>query len=344
MATEIYAKECIEWWKSQEGYEAGANKSNKYYDVLDSVNFYNYKKNNQGINWCTGFYDAGIYENVSDKNVDFARSVVCEPNVDNCGAGCKQKVDYYKSKGRWIDAKDASKAQSGDEIFYWSKSYISKSNPYGVYHTGAIVDWSDEKKKFYVMEGNTGGGNGKVALKEVPYGASKILGFGHPFWTGWKRPKEETPNQDAVIDPEPIENPVADLKPEPIAPEPSTKPSKSIDELAKEVIEGKWGNGKERAQRLTEAGYSYQAVQDRVNEMLGIKKPASSSAPAPSGKYIVSISDPKSYLRIRCGAGLNYPEIGKLKKDDEVIVYETKNGFGRIGTSKWASMEFLKKA
>ena len=115
--------------------------------------------------------------------------------------------------------------------------------------------------------------------------------------------------------------------------------------MAKEVIEGKWGNGKERAQRLTEAGYSYQAVQDRVNEMLGIKKPASSYAPAPSGeKYIVSISDPKSYLRIRCGAGLKYPEIGKLKKGEEVIVLETKDGFGKIGTSKWVSMGFLKKA
>ena len=43
---------------------------------------------------------------------------------------------------------------------------------------------------------------------------------------------------------------------------------KSIDTLAKEVIAGKWGNGEERKQKLTAAGYDYNAVQKRVNEML----------------------------------------------------------------------------
>lgn len=48
----------------------------------------------------------------------------------------------------------------------------------------------------------------------------------------------------------------------------SKLPEKSIDELAKEVIAGKWGNGLERKNRLTAAGYDYNAVQSRVNEML----------------------------------------------------------------------------
>ena len=43
---------------------------------------------------------------------------------------------------------------------------------------------------------------------------------------------------------------------------------KSIDTLAKEVIAGKWGNGEERKQKLTAAGYDYNTVQKRVNEML----------------------------------------------------------------------------
>ena len=47
------------------------------------------------------------------------------------------------------------------------------------------------------------------------------------------------------------------------------KPSKSIDELAKEVIRGDWGNGTDRKTRLTNAGYDYNAVQKRVNEILG---------------------------------------------------------------------------
>lgn len=43
---------------------------------------------------------------------------------------------------------------------------------------------------------------------------------------------------------------------------------KSIDELAKEVIRGDWGNGTERKEKLTAAGYDYAAIQKRVNEML----------------------------------------------------------------------------
>lgn len=46
------------------------------------------------------------------------------------------------------------------------------------------------------------------------------------------------------------------------------KPKKSIDEIAREVINGNWGNGSERKRRLTQAGYDYSLVQKRVNELL----------------------------------------------------------------------------
>lgn len=46
-------------------------------------------------------------------------------------------------------------------------------------------------------------------------------------------------------------------------------PSKSIDTLAKELIRGDWGNGADRKKRLTAAGYNYDAVQKRVNQILG---------------------------------------------------------------------------
>lgn len=43
---------------------------------------------------------------------------------------------------------------------------------------------------------------------------------------------------------------------------------KPIDEIAKEVIAGKWGVGEERKRRLTNAGYDYKKVQQRVNELM----------------------------------------------------------------------------
>ena len=44
--------------------------------------------------------------------------------------------------------------------------------------------------------------------------------------------------------------------------------TKTTDALAYEVIQGDWGNGEERKERLEAAGYDYDAVQQRVNEIL----------------------------------------------------------------------------
>ncbi len=44
-------------------------------------------------------------------------------------------------------------------------------------------------------------------------------------------------------------------------------PQKTIDQLAREVIAGRWGNGAERRERLSAAGFNYSAVQARVNEL-----------------------------------------------------------------------------
>lgn len=49
----------------------------------------------------------------------------------------------------------------------------------------------------------------------------------------------------------------------------TSTPSKTVDEIAKEVIAGKWGNGQDRKDRLTKAGYDYTAIQNRVNSLLG---------------------------------------------------------------------------
>ena len=49
----------------------------------------------------------------------------------------------------------------------------------------------------------------------------------------------------------------------------NTTPKKSNEELANEVIAGKWGNGQDRKTRLTDAGYDYNAIQNLVNQKLG---------------------------------------------------------------------------
>lgn len=59
---------------------------------------------------------------------------------------------------------------------------------------------------------------------------------------------------------------------EAVTPTPPT-PGKSIEEVAREVIRGDWGNGLERKQRLEAAGYNYLEVQNKVNEILGNNQP-----------------------------------------------------------------------
>ena len=65
-----------------------------------------------------------------------------------------------------------------------------------------------------------------------------------------------------------------------VAPTPTPSAKKSVDEVAKEVIRGEWGNGDERYNRLTNAEYNYNEVQAKVNELLNSNKPT--PAPTPS--------------------------------------------------------------
>lgn len=48
-----------------------------------------------------------------------------------------------------------------------------------------------------------------------------------------------------------------------------TTEKKSVEDVAREVIKGLWGDGQDRVNRLTEAGYDYSEVQKMVNKLLG---------------------------------------------------------------------------
>ena len=54
---------------------------------------------------------------------------------------------------------------------------------------------------------------------------------------------------------------------------PQPKPTgKTNDQIASEVIAGKWGNGDDRKQRLTSAGYNYTVIQAIVNKLMCANK------------------------------------------------------------------------
>ena len=75
------------------------------------------------------------------------------------------------------------------------------------------------------------------------------------------------------------------------APTQPTQPTKkSVDELAREVINGEWGDGDDRKNRLTSAGYDYNSVQNKVNELLGANQSSSATYTVQSGDTLSGIA------------------------------------------------------
>lgn len=81
---------------------------------------------------------------------------------------------------------------------------------------------------------------------------------------------------------------------------------KSVDDIAREVIAGKWGNGDARKKNLEKAGYNYGIIQARVNELC--KKQTQSAK-----TYTVKRGDTLSAIAARCKT-----TVAKLVKDNAI--------------------------
>ena len=83
----------------------------------------------------------------------------------------------------------------------------------------------------------------------------------------------------------------------PVEPETPAKPT--VDELAQQVLDRKWGNGTERKRRLEAAGYDYEAVQKRVNELLAKQGTGEPTTPPTSDELTAAEIDALAYAVIR---------------------------------------------
>ena len=154
---------------------------------------------------------------------------------------CGRMIELLQKKGIW-EENDAYIPKAGDILFYdWQDS--GKGDNTGWPDHVGIVE-SVENGHITVIEGNL---NNTVGRREIAVNARYIRGYGVPEY------EEEQPEADTET------------------------PQKSLDEVAKEVINGKYGNGAERKQRIpAETPYSYEEVQARVNAILRGKEPAES--------------------------------------------------------------------
>lgn len=108
----------------------------------------------------------------------------------------------------------------------------------------------------------------------------------------------------------------------------STASKKSNEEIANEVIAGKWGNGNDRKTRLQNAGYDYNTIQSIVNQKLGASKKSNETIAneVVAGKW-GNGNDRKTKLT---NAGYNYEEIQKLVNQklgvSKTVTYTVKSG------------------
>ena len=89
-----------------------------------------------------------------------------------------------------------------------------------------------------------------------------------------------------------------------VAPVP-TPSKKSNEEIANEVLAGQWGNGEDRKNKLTAAGYDYNAIQAIVNQKIG----ASPTQPT-TQTYTVKSGDTLSSIASKYGT--TYQELARI--------------------------------
>ena len=112
------------------------------------------------------------------------------------------------------------------------------------------------------------------------------------------------------------------------------EPKKSISEVAKDVIAGKYGNDPERSKKLTAEGYDAKAVQAEVNRMIAAKKPAKTTT-----TYKVTGLD--TYLNVRKSP--NGAIVGKLYNDNTVEVVSIDGMWAKLDNGNYIYTKYIKK-
>ena len=154
--------------------------------------------------------------------------------------GCPCMITLMQNMGIWVE-EDSHVPNSGDIIFYDWQDSGSGDNRGGADHVGIV-----EKvvgTTIHVIEGNY---SDSVKRRYINVNGVYIRGYGVPKY-----------DAEGAVD-KPVEEPVTETK--------------TIIQLAREVLKGKWGNGSARKANLTAAGYDYNAVQKEVNRLCNSSK------------------------------------------------------------------------
>lgn len=107
--------------------------------------------------------------------------------------------------------------------------------------------------------------------------------------------------------------------------------NRSVQELAKEVLDGIWGNGEERKNALENAGYDYNKVQNAVNALL------SESAAGDLTEIAEAVIDGKygnGQERVDCLKTAGYDPVAVQRKVNELLQQIAVYGYKGSGTNE----------
>lgn len=205
--------------------------------------------------------------------------------------GCEKMIAKAKEMGIWVE-NDSFVPQIADAVLYdWQDNGIGDDTG-AADHVGIVTYVNKETGYMVVTEGNY---SDSVKKRTINLNGKYIRGFITPKFStvGIEIPVERT---------------------------------KTVDEVAHEVIAGQWGSGVTRKEKLTNAGYDYSEVQARVNEILNTPKKveksvtevvatskASNINKAFAGEYTTTTN-----LYMRDGAGTNKKALVCIPKGTNV--------------------------
>lgn len=345
---------------------AGSANYTKYARDFDQKypNWYNGKKN--GFAWCDIFVDWCFLTAFGYKK---ALELLCQPEK-SAGAGCTYSYNYYNNKGQTgrtpkkgaqiffgtpgnfnhtglvYNFDDSNvytiEGNASDRVAYRQYSR-SKSNIYYGYpnYTGTIsssdagTDIPTASGDGNLTKGMTGAAVETMQKMLIKLGyscgsAGTDGDFGSNTLAALKKfQKENGLTVDGIYGPK-SKAKLTELYNTATKPVTSTT-AKTTEQVAKEVINGKWGNGDERKKKLKAAGYNYNTVQDKVNELLGGgSKTVTSTATNTNVKvdyaHSFSKSIAKTYtttanLNLRAGASTSKTVITVIPKGKKVTCY-----------------------
>lgn len=202
--------------------------------------------------------------------------------------GCEKQIELCKAMGIWIEDGTIT-PRVGDIIFYnWDDN--TQPNTGYADHVGIVE--SVGGYTITVIEGNM---NEKVGRRNIRIGHGNIRGYARPRYSASSsgnvpvQPSKPAQKDITTIAKEVISgawgngedrknrlqsagydfNAVQAEVNRILSGAPARPTLKPVNEIAREVLQGKWGNGSDRKNRLESAGYNYQAVQNEVNRLAG---------------------------------------------------------------------------